>query len=298
MHVLITGASGFLGSVCCHLLSHHTHLRLSLLRSGQRAQRVGTNAPQFDASTSKTSHDLLQLIGDAYPTHIIHSGALASPEASERDPALAYAANVAFTKMLTEYAGLVGAHLTTISTDLVFDGCKAPAGGLLESDTPNPISVYGKTKWEAELSTLTTSTNAVVRLSLLYGHAHSESTGALGWMERSFAERTPLSLFEDEFRTPIHVRDAADALIRISLQRLSGIWHCGGPARLSRVEFGTKVARALNYNEELITPTLRQDHATKPIRPEDVSLNSHKLWSELKWKPEAVHEALIRYPKV
>lgn len=296
MHLLLTGTSGFLGSVCCELLSQRKHVRLSLLRSGHRHSRVSAKALSVDASTAKTNRDLSTLLGEATPTHILHVGALSSPDVCEREPERAYDANVAFTAMLTEYAALVGAHMTFVSTDLVFDGTKAPDGGFLESDSPRPLSVYAKTKLAAEQETLTTSSNAVVRLSLMHGHAPSDSSGVLGWMERSFVAGTPLSLFEDEFRTPIHVRDAAEALLKISSQRLAGVWHCGGPTRLSRVEFGVRVARALHYNEELITPTLRQFHATNPPRPEDVSLNSQKLWNELRWVPLSVHEALCHYP--
>jgi dTDP-4-dehydrorhamnose reductase len=297
MHVLLTGASGFLGSLCCDLLSQQAHVRLSILRSGHRSSVPAYAAPQFNGSTTKTGNDLIKLIGNAHPTHILHIGALSSPDGCERQPEQAYVANVAFTRMLAEYAALIGAHLTTVSTDLVFDGSKAPDGGFCEKDPPNPHSVYGKTKWTAEQVALTAPSNAVVRLSLLYGYAASDSTGVLGWMERSFSEQKPLSLFEDEFRTPLDVRDAAEALVRVSFQRLSGVWHCGGPTRLSRVEFGIQVARARHYDERLITPASRLLHAATPARPEDVSLNSRKLWSKLNWAPHSVHEALSRYPR-
>jgi len=297
MHVLLTGASGFLGSVCCDLLSNQPNVRLSLLRSGCGNSLKTACAQHFDGAKAKTSLDLITVIGDAPPTHILHIGALSSPDVCEREPDKAYTANVSSTKILAEYAALVGAHLTTVSTDLVFDGRKAPEMGLQESELANPISVYGRTKRSAEEVTLSASMNAVVRLSLIYGHSPSDSAGVLGWMERSFVNQIPLSLFEDEFRTPIHVRDAAKALAHISIHKLAGLWHCGGPARLSRVEFGMQVARALHYNEGLIKPTLRQSHATIPPRPEDVSLNSQKLWNELSWTPNPVHEALCMYPK-
>jgi dTDP-4-dehydrorhamnose reductase len=194
--------------------------------------------------------------------------------------------------MVADYAAEVEAHLTTISTDLVFDGTNAPPQGLSEEDTPCPLSVYSQTKLAAERATQQSSSNTVVRVALLYGHSHSQSLGVLGWMERAFTERAPLPLFSDEFRTPIHVIDAASAILELSERARPGIWHCGGPARVSRVEFGTLVAKAMNYDASLIRPTSRLTINADPARPEDVSLNSEKLWDTLGWRPRGVEEAL------
>ena len=174
----------------------------------------------------------------------------------------------------------------------MFDGTKAPPQGLSEEDTPHPLSVYSQTKLAAEKATQRSSSNTVVRFALLYGHSSSHSLGVLGWMEKAFKEGTPVSLFSDEYRTPIHVMDAARAILELSERALTGIWHCGGPERLSRVAFGTLVAKALNYDGSLIRPTSRLTITDGPARPEDVSLNSEKLWTALGWKPRGVVEAL------
>jgi len=111
-------------------------------------------------------------------------------------------------------------------------------------------------------------------------------------MEKAFREGTPLSLFADEYRTPEHVEDAARALLAITERRLSGLWHCGGPKRLSRTEFGELVARGLGYDTSLIRPVSRTAGPHLPARPEDVSLNSERLWSTLGTRPRGVLESL------
>jgi dTDP-4-dehydrorhamnose reductase len=290
MHVLLTGSAGFLGSACRELLKRHPDIEVSLLRSGHGPVLVEGSPSSLDAPPSLSADELARQLGPRRITHIMHVGALSSPESCERNPENAYTSNVRFTEMLAEYAQHVDAHLTTISTDLVFDGTKAPNGGLSEEDSPRPLSVYSQTKLSAERITLRTPSHTVVRVALLYGHSFSASLGVLGWMERAFKEGTPLTLFSDEYRTPIHVMDAAAAILDISARSRAGIWHCGGPARVSRVEFGTLIAQALGYDSSLIRPTSRLSLATGPARPEDVSLNSERLWKTLGWRPRGVAE--------
>lgn len=170
-----------------------------------------------------------------------------------------------------------------------------PIEWILRAGSPCPRSVYSSSKLAAEKATLSDSSHAVVRVALLYGESPSQSKGFLGWMKRTFAEEKSLPLFEDEFRTPIHVLDAARAAFQIARSKARGIWHCGGPERLSRVQFGITVARAYGFDEMLILPTTRLSHTSLPPRPEDVSLKSQALWREIQFTPKPVEEALREY---
>jgi dTDP-4-dehydrorhamnose reductase len=155
--------------------------------------------------------------------------------------------------------------------------------------------VYARTKRAAEMLVLESGRGSVVRASLIYGHSPSPAKGVLGWMERAFKDRASLKLFYDEYRTPIHVQDLSAMLLMVSRLKLLGIWHCGGPERLSRVEFGEQVAEGLGYEKSLIVPTSRQDPAISPARPEDVSLNSAKLIDATGIIPLDVASALATY---
>lgn len=297
MHVLLTGASGFFGGVCAELLAQQKDAHVYILRSGERAEEVSSTARVLSAPRSLLAADLARSLGDTPITHILHVGALASPEACERNPQSAWTSNVDFTRMLSDYSRSTNAHLTTISTDLVFDGRTAPPEGFREEDPPSPHSVYSRSKLAAEEATVREASGAVVRVALLYGDSPSQSKGFLGWMKRAFEAREPVPLFLDEYRTPTHVRDAAQAAIEVSRRALRGVWHCGGPERMSRVEFGKRVAHAYGFEETLIRTTTRLSYTILPPRPEDVSLNSTALWSALGFKPKTVAEALHCYER-
>ncbi len=292
MHVLLSGASGFLGSACVDLLKRFPEIELSVVRASRVDCVLPLGSRELLLADPADYHALRRLVGTRPPTHIIHVAGVSSAAVCERDPQLAQRGNVAFTDSLVRLAAECGAHIVSTSTDLVFDGATAWQGGFTEDAQPAPASVYSRSKYAAEQITLNHTRGCVVRCSLLYGHSLSASRGVLGWMEDALHAQEELILFEDEFRTPIHVADAARALLELSQRQQIGIWHCGGPDRLSRLEFGLTVAESLGYNPRVIRSATRADLPSLPARPEDVSLNSNRLWGLLNFPPKTVHEAL------
>ena len=294
MHVLLSGASGFLGSARVDLFRRFPEIELSVVRSSSAECVLPLGSREIFLRDLTNPSELTQSLGMRRPTHIVHLSALSSPLACEQDPQLAQRGNVGFTKTLVDLASMYEAHFIITSTDLVFDGVVAPPAGFSERDQPCPAAVYSRTKFEAEQVAQGYERGCVVRLCLLYGHSLSRSRGVLGWMEETLRAQQELLLFEDEFRTPIHVADAAHALFKLTTSNHTGLWHCGGPEAMSRVEFGTAVAEALGYNSDLIRPARRRDLPSVPPRPENVSLNSSALWGLLGTTPRSVRDALAQ----
>lgn len=294
MHVLLSGASGFLGGACVDLFRRFPEIELSVVRSSAQECILPLGSREIFVHDLADPAELSQALGARRPTHIIHAAALSSPLACERDPAQARLSNVLFTQSLVSLARMHEAHFTITSTDLVFDGAVAPPEGFAESDNPCPTTVYSRTKREAEDIALAYGRSCVVRLCLLYGHSLSKSRGVLGWMEDALRARQELVLFEDEIRTPLHVADAAQALFKLASASNTGLWHCGGPQALSRVAFGIAVAETLGYDTGLIRAARREDVHSVPPRPENVSLDSHALWRHLGLEPRTVQASLAQ----
>lgn len=101
-----------------------------------------------------------------------------------------------------------------------------------------------------------------------------------------------VSLYEDEWRTPIDPQSVAEA-IQAVLARPSarGIFHLGGAVRLSRAELGEQVAATFGLDPGLIRRTTRSAHQGAP-RARDVSLDTTRAREELNWTPRPLDVVL------
>ncbi len=126
-----------------------------------------------------------------------------------------------------------------VSTDLVFDGEHAP---YREDDPPAPLSVYGRSKAHAETALQAFPRIAIVRVSLLYGPSLTDRPTVLDRQRQAILAGEPLTLFDDEWRTPLDLPTAARALLAVAESDYTGILHVGGLERLSRLEMGERLA--------------------------------------------------------
>jgi dTDP-4-dehydrorhamnose reductase len=114
----------------------------------------------------------------------------------------------------------------------------------------------------------------VVRVPLLFGPSFDGTRGATDMLRSAHREGRELTLFEDEFRTPLHVADAADLLLDLCVDppASGSVLHLAGPERLSRFAFAQRFA-ALHPDA---TPAFRPVRSSDPRRPPDVSLRADR----------------------
>ena len=160
------------------------------------------------------------------PQLVIHCAALSKTGVCEAHPDAAHLHNVEVTRVLCELASDL--PLIFFSTDLVFDGTK---GNYCETDAPNPLNVYARTKVAAERLVLANPRHTVVRTSLnagrtLRGDAFNEQWCA-AWRRGEV-----LQLFTDEFRCPIAAEVTARALWELVAAGQPGLYHLAGRERL------------------------------------------------------------------
>lgn len=247
--VLVTGATGFLGPYAVAALRRRAEVVASGRTGGDRA----IDFAAVEAAVAATA----ALGVDA----VLHLAAASRLAACERDPERAQAVNA---RAPTALAAVFGARLLFVSTDLVFDGRRAPYA---PRDPVAPLSVYGQTKAEGEEGVLAHG-GRVVRLPLLFG-PDAAGRGASAMVRQAIAAATPQALFTNEYRTPLHARDAAAALADLVLQPASPrIVHLPGPERLSRWEFAQRLCRVHGLPTEL----LHAAECQEALRPRDVSL--------------------------
>jgi dTDP-4-dehydrorhamnose reductase len=222
---------------------------------------------------------LAEVFARARPDVVIHTAALSRVADCYRDPALAQQTNVAATVHLAKLCQVSGTRLLFTSTDMVFDGEK---GNYNEDDLPQPLSVYGQSKWAAEQAISSFSPILIVRLSLLFGSSLlPERPTFFEQQAASLRQGEPIRCFTDEWRTPLPLQEAAKSLLALAVSPVTGLLHVGGPERLSRYEMGLRLARPLGVSEKLVLPITRADMTAPEPRPRDVSLDSNKWRSQI-----------------
>ncbi len=238
--VLITGAGGQLGRALQDVFSED--------------DLVALDREDWDV-TSPPSDTVSQGRFDV----VLHAAAWTDVDGAEADPQAAAAANVGGT---TNVARL-GAPLVAFSSDYVFDGLKGEP--YVESDGPNPLSAYGRTKFQGEAAA--GSDAWIVRSSWLFGPTGHNFVRT---MLRLGAERDEVAVVDDQRGCPTFVGHLALGVRElVDLDRAKGIWHVAAEgdctwAELAEAIFaeagiGCRVRRI--STEELGRPAPRPAHA-------------------------------------
>jgi dTDP-4-dehydrorhamnose reductase len=272
MRVLVTGASGQLGA---YLLRHLQTSGATVEAWSGRSEGVlfGAHLRPIDLGDPGA---VAAAFRAANPDVVLHAGAMARLSDCHRAPERATRVNAGGSRTLAELA-TARARLLLVSTDLVFDGEK---GAYREEDAPSPLSVYGATKVAAERAVLAAPRGVVARVSLLFGPSLAGRPSFFTEQAEALRAGRPVTLFADEWRTPLGLAAAARALVELALFEYTGLLHVGGPERLSRVEMGRWLAEHLGADPAVIRPARREDVPAPEPRPRDVSLDSSR-WRSL-----------------
>jgi dTDP-4-dehydrorhamnose reductase len=221
---------------------------------------------------------------------VVHCAALADADACERDPDAARRLNVTACETLARACAARGVRLVGVSTDQVFSGERSYRP---EADEARPLSAYGRTKLEGEQAILGLGQRAaVVRVALLSGRVHGplpSCTESVAWALR---EGRPLRLFTDQHRTPIDPESVAQAIAALLHREAAGVFHLGGPERLSRHELGLRVAAQLGLDPRPIQAVRQADLVLDAPRAADASLDSRHARATLGWEPRSVDQAI------
>ncbi len=281
--LLVTGASGFLGSNLCRIAAGtwdvigtvHSH---PLTIPGVRMIR--SNITCFS--------DLKKIFTESAPDAVIHAAAVSRPEICQVEPVRTHKVNVDASINL---AGLCAEHdipCVFTSSDLVFDGLTPP---YKEKDPVSPVNRYAEQKVCAELGMTDRYPHATIcRMPLMFGAAPPHASSSLQPIICAMRRGCKIKLFTDEYRTPVSAGSAAGGLL-LALGQPGNLYHLGGSERLSRFEFGKKAARLFKLDDAFLIPCLAKEVQTAAPRAPDVSLNSRKARA-MGFLPLSVEEEL------
>jgi dTDP-4-dehydrorhamnose reductase len=284
MRVLVTGASGLLGGRLAQLLAARVDVAAARY---QREIPSGLASVELDVENAAS---VARAIDSVRPDAVLHSAALANAETCEREPERARRINVDGTGALVKECAARGIRLVAISTDLVFPGDKSWSS---DTEPTRPLMTYGRLKREGEEAVLRSNgRTAIARVALILGRGfgpRGSATEGIAWALRA---GRPVDLFTDEYRTPVDAESVTPALLTLLEGRHRGVFHLGGPERLSRYELGQRVAKALGLSEEGLHPVRQSERPMLAARPADVSLDSSRAAKELGYRPRPLIDAI------
>jgi dTDP-4-dehydrorhamnose reductase len=259
MRVVVTGSNGQVGREVVE----------SLETSGHTAFAAG--------SADITSSDVMrEHITEARPDAVVHCAAYTDVDGCELDIERAMRVNGDGTRNVIDAAEKVDAFVVALSTDYVFDGSKAAP--YVESDPPNPLSAYGRSKLAAERA-VDTERHAIVRTSWVCGRYGKNMVKTI---LRLAAEHDQLSFVRDQRGHPTLVSDLAPMLVRIADGRRTGIWHVTNQGAVSWYEFAQAVMRVAGHDPKRVHPitTAELQPARPAPRPANSVLDSERLASD------------------
>ncbi len=285
--ILITGASGFVGGYLVKLAQKNHEVHALFNKTPLQIKNI--YAHQFDLSQVSQIDTLLN---DIAPDVIIHTAAIANPDICEEDLDAAIMVNIKATNELARWAQQSEVRIIFTSTDMVFDGAR---GNYKEIDQPNPISFYSQTKVAAEEYIKGNHSDYVIaRVALVYGIGITRQTSFFEKMIEKLKNGESITLFHDQYRSPILVNNLAEALLELAENDFVGIIHLSGNERISRWEFGLKACKILELPSQNIVKGSMFDFAATAFRPRDISLANDFAKRILKVKLLSYDEGLKR----
>ncbi|MGB6299358.1 MAG: NAD(P)-dependent oxidoreductase [Rivularia sp. (in: cyanobacteria)] len=282
--LLITGASGFLGWHLCELASgkwdvYGTYFSHYLEIPGAKLVKVDLT----DFTKLKKVFEEIQ------PSAVIHTAALSQPNYCQTHQEESHSINVTASLNIAGLCADNSIPCVFTSTDLVFDGTK---GFYKETDSVNPVNIYGEHKVMAEVGMLELYPQAAIcRMPLMFGNATPTATSFLQSFIKTLQEGKELKLFTDEFRTPVNGKTAVEGLL-LALNKVQGIIHLGGKERISRYDFGRLLVEIFEISDAKIQASQQKDVKMAAPRASDVSLDSSKAF-ELGYAPLSLREQLL-----
>ncbi len=220
------------------------------------------NACDYPVVDLANVSSLRRLIRDCQPDVLINAAAYTAVDRAEAEPDLAEKVNAIAPAVMAEEAARVGSAFIHFSTDYVFDGLKGSP--YLESDQPNPLSVYGRTKLAGEQAVCQVAgAYLLLRTSWVYSmRRDSFVTKVLHWARTQAA----LKLVTDQVSGPTWARMLAEVttllltLGRVDLQgwfiEHHGLYHLAGFGHCSRFEWGQQVIRLDPHKEQQVVHEL------------------------------------------
>lgn len=245
--ILVTGVNGQLGNDVVKELEK------------RKINYIGIKRENLDITDRKATYEYILKIK---PECIIHCAAYTAVDKAEDEKEVCYNTNVIGTENIAKACKEINAKMIYISTDYVFDGHGDKPFEV--DDIPNPLSVYGKTKYEGELKIKENLYKYfIIRVSWVFGISGNNFVKT---MLRLGKEKESLNVVCDQIGSPTYTEDLAKLLCDMSQSERYGVYHATNEGYCSWAEFASEIMKKANLNCK-VNPIKTSEYKTKAIRP-------------------------------
>jgi len=281
-NLLITGGSGLLALNWASLMKKHFNITLV------QHKRLITLSDVTTKRFSLDSIDAIKLVfEDVSPNIVIHTAGLTNVEVCEQNPDTAFHINVKIAENISTVCADLNIPLVHISTDHLFAGDMA----MIDENEPTaPVNTYGHTKAKAELRVLDIYPDALIVRTNFFGWGPAYRLAFSDFIIESLRSGYEITLFKDVYYTPIHISTLSEAVHDLVNLNVSGIYNVVGDERISKYEFGIKIAEYFKLDKSLIRPCFLKENDSLVSRPLDMSLSNNKTCTTLGRKLGDVEE--------
>jgi dTDP-4-dehydrorhamnose reductase len=208
------------------------------------------------------------------PKVMIHTAGMTNVDGCNNDPDAANFINGILPRNLAKVCCDLGIKFVHISTDHLFDGTER---FVCEETSPKPLNAYGYSKALGEEGVLQNNKDALIVRCNFFTWGPSYRCSFSDFIYNNLFNGQSITLVDDVYYTPALAQNLIDTILALLSKDASGIYNVVGSERLSKYEFGMKMANIFNQNSNLIKQGTWSSLGAKAIRPYDMSLSDNKL---------------------
>ena len=281
--VIITGLTGMLNDY----IYNEFKKRYKVFFFHHRNIKSQKNFIYIKYSNKKKVREYIEKIN---PVCLIHSAGITNVDECEKNKKKNFEVNFKITKKIVDESKRKNLFLIYISTDHLFDGKKI--SGYSERSKPNPINQYAKCKVLSEKYIRTNLNNYLIIRTNFFGKGNKFKNSFSDKIIDKLKKKKNIFLFDDVFFNPISMKVLSKVILQLYKNKKTGIFNIATDKRISKYEFGRKIAKYKKYNVNLIKKnSIGNVKITK--RPKNMFLVNKKIKKIVKFNSKI--ENNLRY---
>ena len=267
--VFITGGTGLLAVNWAQEIREEYEVTL-----GMHKRQISMPHVESISCPLDSIDELALFFKKTQPNIVIHTAGLTNIEQCEANPELAQLVNVNLSENVAKACFKLKICQVHISTDHLFSGDKKL---ITEEESVAPLNVYAQTKAEAEQRVLDSNPDTLIIRTNFYGWGPSYRQSFSDYIFTALSKGHNPTLYQDTFYTPILAGELARAVHDLIKHDAHGIFNVVGDERLSKYEFGCKIASHFQFDTKLINLGFLAEQSSDVSRPLDMSLSNKRI---------------------